>query len=95
MLSAKEVAKKMESAIRAAMQPYDYALDSFVTENLGGEAAEGFRYLYTAQNIRMIGETLSVKKGRTFYYIHCYLREELRDESLQTLGEMFNTARWL
>ena len=95
MLSAKEVAKKMESTLRGAMKPYGYVLDSFITENIGKETAEGFRYRYTAQNIRMVGETLSVKKGRTFYYIHCYLREELREESLQTLEEIFQSARWL
>lgn len=89
LLSAKEVSKKMESAVAKAMQPYSYALETFLTEEIGGEKAEGFRYLYEAQDIRMIGESFSVKKGKVFYYIHCYLREELREESIRTIREMF------
>lgn len=95
MLSAKEVAKKSESALQSAMQPFGYTLETFLTEKIGGETAEGFRYHYTAQDTRMVGETFSLKKGKTFYYIHCYLREELRDDSLKILEEIFASGRWI
>ncbi len=94
LVSSGEIIKKMEADICRAMGSYGYELKWFITEDLGGVQAEGFRYTYTAQNIPMMGETLSVKKGKTFYYIHCYLREELQEESLRTVEEILRTCRW-
>ena len=94
LLSAKDVIGKMESGIRKSMEPYGYSLETFLTEDMNGTPAEGFRYEYEAQGISMIGETFSVRKGKVFYYIHCYLRKALREESLQTLESFFGTFRW-
>ena len=30
----------------------------------------------------------------TFYYIHCYFRDALRDASLPVLDEIFGTVNW-
>ncbi|MDO4803597.1 MAG: hypothetical protein Q4A32_02100 [Lachnospiraceae bacterium] len=94
LLGAKDVAQKMEPQVRKAMEQYGYALEGFVTEELGGRKAEGFAYSYRAKDIDMVGETLSVKKGKTFCYIHCYMRESMREESRKILDEIFRAVRW-
>ena len=50
--------------------------------------------IYKVQDIGMMGESLSVKSGSNFYYIHSYLRQELREESLSVLDGIFETAAW-
>ena len=57
-------------------------------------AADGFRYTYQVQEIVMAGESLSVKSGSNFYYIHSYFREELREESLKLLDQIFADVTW-
>ena len=91
MISSEEVAKKMENEIRTAMTPYGYQLEGFISEEAGGHTLDGFRYSYTAQGIEMTGETFSVKKDRTFYYIHCYMRTALREESIPVIRELFRS----
>ena len=66
MLSSKEVAKKMESVLQKPMAAFGYKLQGFGSKKIGGAAADGFRYTYTAQDIDMVGESYSVKKGKTF-----------------------------
>ena len=95
LLSAREIAVKMEKSLRKPMEPYGYRLEGFLKESFDGTAAEGFRYSYTAQGIGMTGESFSVKKGKTLYYIHCYLRSELLEESLPVLKEIFASWKWL
>ncbi len=94
LLNTAEVAKKMEGEIHRLLSSYGYELKGYITENLGGVSADGFRYSYIAQDVLMIGESLSAKKGKVFYYIHGYLREELQEESLRTLEEIFRTFHW-
>ncbi|MCR4671730.1 MAG: hypothetical protein K5637_00645 [Lachnospiraceae bacterium] len=95
MLNSKDVAKKMETALQKPMAAFGYKLQGFESKNVGGTAAEGFRYTYTAQNINMIGESYSVKKGKTFYYIHCYYRAELETESIRVLQVMAESCEWV
>ncbi|MDO5133853.1 MAG: hypothetical protein Q4D81_12885 [Eubacteriales bacterium] len=94
LLNPREIAKKMEMSLQKIMAPYGYELQMFVQENLGGVEAPGFRYAYSVQETGMIGESLSMKKGKTFYYVHCYLRRELLEESIPVLQEIFESCRW-
>ena len=94
LLNTVEVAKKMEGEIHRLLSSYGYELKGYITANLGGVSADGFRCSYIAQDVPMIGESLSAKKGKVFYYIHGYLREELQEESLRTLEEIFRTCHW-
>ena len=94
LLNAQEVAKKMESKMSSLMASYGYARQRFLEADLGGEKASGFLYTYTAQGTPMAAETLSVKKGKTFYYIHCYMRDALLTESLNALDEILASAKW-
>ena len=95
LLSSKDVAKKMETELKRLMAAYNFETQGEVKEDVGGLKADGFRYSYKAQSIDMAGETLSIKKGKMFYYIHCYMREELLHESRQVLKEILKSARWM
>ena len=95
LLSSREIADKMEKSIRKPMEPYGYKLEAFLQESFHGTPADGFRYSYTAQGIGMTGESFSVKHGKTFYYIHSYVRSALLEESLSVLRELYNFWEWL
>ena len=94
ILPSSKVAKTMETLIETSMAPYGYELKRFVTEDLGGRRACGFRYNYEAEGVGMTGESLSVKKGSVFYYIHCYYRQELSKESRPVLEDFFRSFEW-
>lgn len=94
VLKGPEVAKKMEAEIRKPMEAFGYSFREFVTVDVGGETADGFIYEYTAQERAMVGESFAIKKGKTFYYIHCYMRDELKDESMQVVDAFFRSFQW-
>jgi len=89
-----DIAKSMEAKIRKPMSRYGYKLEGFMNRQIGGKSADGYRYTYSVQDIGMLGESLSVKSGSNFYYIHCYLREALREDSLRVLDEIFGAVTW-
>lgn len=94
LMKPKEVVRYLESAIRTQMLPFGYQNKGAVTEDVGGVEAQGFLYFYDAEGIEMAGVTLSLKRNKQFYYIYCYMRRELMDESLQLLRQIFTGARW-
>ena len=95
LLSSREIAKKMDMSLQKMMAPYGYERQMFVQEDLGGRDAFGFLYSYDVQEIGMSGESLSAKNGKTFYYVHCYMRRELLEESLPVLKKIFESCRWV
>ena len=94
ILNTREIAKNMEAQIRKPMGQYGYRLDSFLEKELGGRRADGYLYAYEVQGTGMAGESLYLKNGNTFYYIHCYFRDAMRDDSLPVLDEIFGSVRW-
>ena len=63
-----------------------------IAKNMG--RADGYLYAYEVQGTGMAGESLYLKNRNTFYYIHCYFRDALRDASLPVLDEIFGTVNW-
>ena len=94
LLGIKDVAKSMEGRVRKPMQNYGYRLDGFVSGNVGNEKAEGFRYEYEADRIRMYAESYVVKYKKVLYFLHFYARRELKDESLEIWNEILLSAKW-
>ena len=84
----------MEAKIRKPMSQYGYTLEGFMTREVGGKTADGYRYAYEVKGIGMVGESLSLKSGGNFYYIHSYFRQELREPSLQVLDKVFTSVTW-
>lgn len=89
-----DVARNMEARIRKPMTKFGYKSEGFLKREIGGREADGFRYSYEVQGIGMSGESLSVKNGSCFYYIHSYYRTALKEESLAVLDEIFQNAGW-
>ena len=89
-----DIARNMEAKIRKPMNKFGYHLEEFMTRQIGGKTADGYRYTYSVQDVGMVGESLSVKSGSNFYYIHSYFREELREESLKLLDQIFADVTW-
>ena len=94
LVGSAEVSRNMEAKVRKPMSKFGYKLEEFITREVGGKTADGYRYTYNVKGTGMIGESLSVKAGSNFYYIHSYFREELRKESLKVLDEIFGNVTW-
>ena len=92
MLNTKDIAKHDEPALAEAMKNYGYKLDQFVSEKLGEEDAEGFRYDYKVQDVEMSAEMLVVKQKKNVYYIHFYYRTANKEESLAVLDEILKAS---
>lgn len=95
ILSQKDIAEKSEGTIRQAMQPYHYRPDGAGKREICRLAADGFGYQYTAEEADMYAETYVIKKGKTFYYFHVYMRAALKEESMPVWEEMLREAVWL
>lgn len=94
LLGAKDGAKNTKAAISKAMEPYGFRANENLKKTLGGVTAEGFSYVYTAQEIPMYGEAYVAKHKRVFYYLYLYARSELKDMSLQVWDEILASASW-
>ncbi len=94
VVGTKDVARNMEAKVRKPMSRFGYRLEEFMMREVGGKQADGYRYSYEVQGTGMMGESLSVKSGSNFYYIHSYFRAALREESLKVLDEMFGAVTW-
>lgn len=94
ILSLKNTASKAERSIRRAMKRYDYSFEGTTAPLIGGQQSEGFRYTYTAQGIRMAGETDAVQFKNSLYYFHLYTREALREENRIVWEEILSSAEW-
>ncbi|MBE6989550.1 MAG: hypothetical protein E7426_02235 [Ruminococcaceae bacterium] len=94
LLSAKDIAKDTEAKLSRPMKTYGYRMEDFFELELDGKSTAGFLYRYTVQGIGMSGKTLTVKNGRTIYYIYFYFRTAARKASLETLDEILDSVRW-
>ena len=95
LVSARETAQNVEGRLHKMMEQMGYERRQFVTADIDGLESHGIRYSYDTPSTRMTAQTLVVKKGSTFYYVHCYMRDTLLDESLPVLDEVLKTMRWV
>lgn len=94
VLNTKDIAKKTKSEIGKVMKESSYELIADVSESIGGKTAEGFRYRYMVQDVDMSSESLIVKEGKDLYYIQCYYRTALSEDSLPVFEEMLKNSSW-
>ena len=85
LANRKGVARSMCKKTAELMKEFNFRKIGFITQKVGAFTADGFGYSYEAQNVKMLGRSFVVKSRRTFYYIHCYYRAELEDESLSVI----------
>jgi len=94
LVSAKDAADNSQKAISKAMEPYGFQFRETFAEDIGGEKAPGFSYEYEAQGISMHGETCVIKHNKVLYYLHIYMRRELKEESTKIWKDILATAKW-
>lgn len=73
--------KSVEASVNQAMAAYGFRREAALTRQIGGQAAEGFRYTYTA-GVPMTGESYVIREGRTLTFFHVYMRTAMQEESL-------------
>lgn len=93
--STQNIADRAERSIRKAMKRFDYSFDGAAEPLIGGRKADGFRYTYTAQNIKMAGETDVVKFESMIYYFHLCTRESLKEENQILWNKILSSAEWI
>ncbi len=94
LLSAKDIAKKMEKQISKPMMIYSYARGRFKDTEIGGIDASGFDYSYEVQGIVMLGESYVVKKNKTIFYFNMYTRDNMKAMNLSTWADILRQVRW-
>lgn len=94
LVSARDAADNAFKAVSQAMQPYGFRSRETFSEDIGGKSASGFSYEYEAQDIDMYGETCAVKHNKVLYYLHIYMRRELKGESTKIWKDILATAKW-
>ena len=74
--------KSVEASVARSMDAYGFTLETYLSRQIGGQRAEGFRYAYTAEDTAMIGETYVVRQTRSLTFFHMYLRAANRENGL-------------
>ncbi len=90
----KDAARSMEQQIAKPMAAYGYRNLGSAERMVGGRKVHGFGYIYESQGIAMYAESHVAKIGKTFYYIHYYSREALKDENMPVWEAFLNEIRW-
>ena len=90
----KDAAKSMEQQIAKPMAAYGYQSLGSMERLIGGRKVHGSAYIYEAQGVAMYGESHVAKIGKTFYYIHYYSREALKDENMPVWEAFLSEVRW-
>jgi hypothetical protein len=94
MLNTADMAKKTQSEISKVMKDSGYELICNVKENIADKTAEGFRYRYQVQDVDMSSESLILKEGKVVYYIQCYYRTAMSEDSLPVFDQMLKNSSW-
>ena len=84
--------KNSQNTITRAMRSYGYQLIGYSDRQTGGKPAKCFRYAYTAQNTEMLGECCAIKEGKTFYYLHFYVRKACSEEGFRLWDSILENA---
>lgn len=94
LVSNEEGIESMEKQIAKAMKANGYVRDTFTSESIGSREAQAVIYRYEVQDIKMSAESMIIKDGDIYYYIHCYYRTNSAEESRKVLKEIFDGSSW-
>ena len=95
MLKDKEMIGSLEKTCAQTMVDFDYRLQEFLSRQIGGKTAHGFRYTYTADGIPMEGESCFIRDGKLMYNLYVYYRKQLREESSATWKTILESVKWV
>ena len=85
--------KRMEKDVQASMKEYRYRGEGMRMTRIGGKKAYGIRYRYKAQDVNMVGDSYVMQYKKTYYYFHCYMREELEKDSVPVWEEILSSVK--
>ena len=88
------LAKRLEQGIAAPMAAYGYRYDSAQAVTIDGQKAQGLSYRYTAEGTPMYAESYVLKNKKVIWYLHFYVREETREESLAVWRSFLSKITW-
>ena len=94
ILMGNDPVKNMESFFQKRIKKYGYKKEEYLQCEAGGMTAEGLHYTYTSQGIAMTGESYVLKKEQTLYYLHCYYRTDLSQESRIICKQLLDSIQW-
>ncbi len=80
---------------RAGMQFLENGEGEILQEEIDGETAEAFRCRYNAQGTDMSAESMITTHNGIHYYVHCYWRTEMDEESTAVIREILSNVIWL
>ena len=95
MLKDKEVVSSLEKSCAQAMKNFDYSLVKFMSQQIDGKMAYGFRYIYTAEAVPMEGECFTIRDGKLLYNLYVYYRKLLRDDSVSKWESIMDSIKWV
>ena len=93
LIRAKDLVKRMEKDVQASMKEYGYRGEGMRMTRIGGKKAYGIRYRYKAQDVNMVGDSYVMQYKKTYYYFHCYMREELEKDSVPVWEEILSSVK--
>ena len=86
--------RSTRTSFSCMMENMGYERRQFIKEEIDGIESHGFRYRYDTASVRMAAQSMVLKKGSTFYYIHCYMRDEMLEQSQAVLDTFLKSIRW-
>ena len=92
LLNDRDLEKNMEKSIRRSLKPLGFQSDGPSERMIAGIPAQGFRYTYRVQDTQMAAESFVLRKGKTIYYFHGYVRAALREESFMLWHDLLDTV---
>lgn len=95
VLDSKDMVKSMDKKLDNLMSSFGYTSSGYTEKEIGGEKALTFSYTYTVADTDMTGECMSLKKGRTFYYIYLYYRTENAEKSRELTEGVLSSAKFI
>ena len=88
ILNEKDMIKSMDKCLSRQMQSYGYKSRGYKTEVISGKKAQAYSYTYEVGGTGMTGESISVKKGRMFYFIYTYARTENEETNAKIISDI-------
>ena len=93
LVGAKDMAVKLKKQYvkRTRGLAYNYQINEVRPISIGHEEGYGFDMTYEVQGIHTCAETACVKHKSFFCYVSVYYRESMKEESLKTIQEIYQS----
>lgn len=94
LTNTESLTKNMEGVLAKQLAGNDFQYDKFTNRDIDGITAYGVEYDYTVQELGMHACSYILNSKKNLYYIHAYVRQENKEESLKTVNEILDGFKW-